>query len=95
MKTFFITIFVLALTSPAFADVKRAKRLYSQRNYKQAAVEYYKVYSRTKKTADKRKAEWGLAQTLQKVGLLYSSSKYYSTIVGRGKKREIHISARH
>ena len=34
---------------------------------------------------EKTKAEWGLAQSLQRAGLLYSASKYYSIIVRRGK----------
>ncbi|NRA68998.1 MAG: tetratricopeptide repeat protein [Pseudobacteriovorax sp.] len=70
----------------AFGDYKRAKALYAKKQYEAAANEYYIAFSKAKKKVDKRRAEWGLAQSLQKIGLLYSSSKYYSVIVRRGRK---------
>lgn len=86
MKKLLITLVMLCMGLPAFGNYRRAKSSYAKRNYKMAASLYYKTYSRTKKNSEKRKSEWGLAQSLQKLGLLYSSSKYYSSIVRRGKK---------
>jgi tetratricopeptide (TPR) repeat protein len=77
---------VLLLPEQAFADYRRARALYAKRDYVEAADAYFKVYSKPKNLVEKRKSEWGLAESLQKIGLLYSSSKYYSIIVRRGRR---------
>ncbi|SMF62283.1 hypothetical protein [Pseudobacteriovorax antillogorgiicola] len=86
MKKLKWLVFFLLLSQPASADYKRAKALFAKQDYKRAANEYFVTFSTTKKRSEKRKAEWGLAQSLQKDGLLYSSSKYYSIIVRRGRR---------
>ena len=82
---FVILIYSLSIGT-GFADTKRAKAMASQGKYEEAANEYYVSYSNAKSKVEKRRAEWGLAQSLQKLGLLYSSSKFYSVIVRRGRR---------
>ena len=47
---------------------------------------FFQAYGFPKNAAEKMKAEWGLAQSLHRLGLLYSASKYYSMIVRRGPR---------
>lgn len=70
------------------ATYKQAKSLFAKKEYAKAADAYYEIFDRSKNKAEKRKAEWGLAQTLQKMGLMYSASKYYSVIVRRGRNAD-------
>ena len=72
-------------SSAVFADYKKAKALYGKKSYAKAAEAFYEVYENGADKADKRKAEWGLAQSLEKMNLAYSASKYYSVIVRRGR----------
>lgn len=72
-------------SNPLFADYKQAKALYAKKNYPKAAEAFYVAYAKGSNKADKRKAEWGLAQSLEKMNLPYSASKYYSVIVRRGR----------
>jgi tetratricopeptide (TPR) repeat protein len=83
-----ITSFLLVGSRSAFADYKQARAMFAKKNYEKAAALYHEVYEKSDNKADKRKAEWGLAQSLQKLGLLYSASKYYSLIVRRGRTED-------
>ncbi len=74
--------------SVALADYKQAKNFFAKKDYVRAAAAYYEVYEKSDNKGEKRKAEWGLAQSLQKLGLFYSSSKYYSLIVRRGRTED-------
>lgn len=80
-----LSIWIIFANSTALANYKQAKKHFARRDYRKAANAYYLAFSSAKKKSRKRKAEWGLAQSLQKSGLLYSSSKYYSIIVRRGR----------
>ncbi|MFW7379083.1 MAG: hypothetical protein ACOH5I_09780 [Oligoflexus sp.] len=77
-----------SITSTAFADYNKARALYAKGGYVEAAELYFRTYSSPKNLAEKRKSEWGLAESLQKIGLLYSASKYYSIIVRRGRRAD-------
>ncbi|WP_141733531.1 hypothetical protein [Oligoflexus tunisiensis] len=78
------TIFAIA-HGEALADYKQARGYFAKKDYVRAAAAYYEVYEKSGNRSEKRKAEWGLAQSLQKTGLLYSASKHYSLIVRRGR----------
>jgi hypothetical protein len=67
------------------ASYKQAKDLAAKKRFPQAAEAYYDVYQKSGNKVEKRKAEWGLAQTLERMNLHYSASKYYSVIVRRGR----------
>lgn len=82
-----IIILTVALSSASLASLKEAKSYFSKRQYGRAAESYYDVFSTTRSSADKKKAEYGLALSLQESGLLYSASKYYSIIVRRGRSK--------
>ncbi len=74
--------------APAFANYKQAREAFAKKDYTKAAAAYYQAFESSDNTAEKRKAEWGLAQSLQKLGLYYSASKYYSLIVRRGRTED-------
>jgi tetratricopeptide (TPR) repeat protein len=84
-----ICVAAFALThGEALADYKQARVFFAKKDYVRAAAAYFEVYEKSNNKAEKRKAEWGLAQSLQKTGLLYSASKYYSLIVRRGRTED-------
>lgn len=70
----------------AFSSYANARNAFMRRDYPTAAAAYFNVYSAPRNRAERMKSEWGLAQSLQKLGLNYSASKYYSIIVRRGRK---------
>lgn len=80
--------FILALvtfTPDSLASYMSAQQMFKRRNYVQAAPEFFAVYSAPRNRSERMKSEWGLAQSLQRLGLFYSASKYYSIIVRRGR----------
>ena len=81
-----ILLVALFVAQTSFADYKSARALFAKRDYVRAAAAYHEVYEKSDSKPDKRKAEWGLAQSLHKLGLYYSASKYYSLIVRRGRE---------
>lgn len=70
----------------ADASYMAAQKYFKSRDYVSAAPAFFNVYSAPRNRAERMKSEWGLAQSLQKLGLFYSASKYYSVIVRRGRK---------
>ena len=58
----------------------RANRLY------EAASMFFQAKELAQTNNEKRAAEWYLAESLQRIGFLYSASKYYTLIVRRGYK---------
>ena len=68
------------------ANYNAGHAYFSRGDYVTAATQYFNAYSAPKNRAEKRKAEWRLAQSIQRLGLLYSSSKFYSIIVRRGRR---------
>lgn len=82
----FLLAFCLA-AEPAFANYRAAAAYFARRDYMRAASAYFQAMGYPKGRGEKEKAEWGLAQSLQRLGFYYSASKYYSVIVRRGPKR--------
>lgn len=78
---------IMIAAQPAFADYASATRAFAARDYTTAASAYFQAYGYPKGAGEKEKAEWGLAQSLQRLGFYYSASKYYSVIVRRGPTR--------
>jgi tetratricopeptide (TPR) repeat protein len=81
----FVLIYGLFEASPALANIAKANQLLKNGNGGAAAPLFFNVYQSARGRSEKMQAEWGLAQSLQRAGLLYSASKYYSIIVRRGK----------
>ena len=74
----------LVESTVVFANYTRAQQFFRSRAYMRAAPEFFKAYAYPRDKATRLKSEWGLAQSLHQLGLLYSASKYYSIIVRRG-----------
>ena len=83
--TLIITLFSL-WPEHSQANYIAAQRFFKSRNYAASAPAFYNIYMAPRNRSERMKAEWGLAQSLQKLGLYYSASKYYSIIVRRGRK---------
>ena len=75
------------LAEPAMANYRAATAFFARRDYISAAGAYFQAIGYTKGAGEREKAEWGLAQSLQRLGFYYSASKYYSVIVRRGPTR--------
>ncbi len=71
----------------AVANYAAAQQAFAKRDYIRSASAYFQSYSYPKSRSEKVNAEWGLAESLKSVGLLYSASKFYSLMVRRGPKR--------
>jgi tetratricopeptide (TPR) repeat protein len=71
---------------PAFASYRAAQAYYARRDYISGAAAFFQAMSYPKARGEKEKAEWGLGQSLQRLGFYYSASKYYSVIVRRGPR---------
>ncbi len=72
------------MAEPAFANYRAATAFFARRDYISAAGAYFQAVGYPKGAGEREKAEWGLAQSLQRLGFYYSASKYYSVIVRRG-----------
>lgn len=84
-----ISCVLLALViaaEPALANYRAAQSYFQRRDYISAASAFFQAYGYPKGRGEREKAEWGLAQSLQRLGFYYSASKYYSVIVRRGPK---------
>ncbi len=66
------------------ASYQEAQAFFAKKQYSQAAPKFFQSYAYPANKNEKMKSEWGLAESLRRLGLLYSSSKYYSIIVRRG-----------
>lgn len=89
-KSYLKIVLVLAtvlMSSQAFANYRAAMAAFKNRDYVRAAAGFFQARSLYRDKAEQRKAEWFLAQSLQKLNLYYSASKYYSVIVVRGYNR--------
>lgn len=82
-----VALSLVLLAEPAFANYQAATRAFAQRDYITAAGAYFQAYGYPKGAGEREKAEWGLAQSLQRLGFYYSASKYYSVVVRRGPTR--------
>jgi len=80
-------LFSLALGIPAgvaHANYRVAQDAFTKKDYVKAASAFFQAYSYPRDRGERAKAEWGLAESLKNMELLYSASKYYSIIVRRG-----------
>lgn len=84
-----LVIFTMLIAPNLFANMKTAQKLYRKKEYVDAAALFYQVY-RKSSTGNPRKykAEWMTAQSLKKIKLYYSASKFLSRIVRRGVGRK-------
>ena len=84
------SIFVASLgpASIAQAGYAQATGYFRARDYASAATEFFQAYAYPKEKGEKRKSEFGLAQSLQQLNMYYAASKYYSLIVRRGPKED-------
>jgi tetratricopeptide (TPR) repeat protein len=71
----------------ALANYRAASAYFARGQYNEAAAAYIQAMGYPKAAGEKEKAEWGLAQSLQRMSFFYSASKYYSLIVRRGPTR--------
>lgn len=83
-KKVLIAGIVAIATTPAWAGYQQAQEAYRKQDYARSAALFYNAYNAPADKAEKAKSEWGLAESLNKLGLYYSASKYYSVIVRRG-----------
>jgi len=77
-------VVALIASSAAHANYQQGQALFQRGDFAGAAAAYFAAYSAKKSAQEVIWSEWGLAQSLQKLGFLYSASKYYSVIVRRG-----------
>lgn len=82
-----LTLAVTLMAEPALANYRAATAFFARRDYISAAGAYFQAIGYPKGAGEREKAEWGLAQSLQRLGFYYSASKYYSVIVRRGPTR--------
>ena len=85
-KIFFRGFLVLFIgyAELSFANYRTAQAQLNRRNYMAAAPEFYKAYIGAANRSERANAEFGLARSLEGVGLNYSASKFYSGIVQKG-----------
>jgi hypothetical protein len=84
-------ILLLALLLPlqsgrAEAGYAEALNFYRANRLYEAASMFFQAKELAQTNNEKRAAEWYLAESLQRIGFLYSASKYYTLIVRRGYK---------
>ncbi|MEZ4742152.1 MAG: hypothetical protein R3B45_06875 [Bdellovibrionota bacterium] len=79
-------LIICLLMEEARANYKEAQTAFRGRDYTKSAPLFFQAYAYPKDKAMRIKSEWGLAQSLQKMGFMYSASKFYSVIVRRGPK---------
>ncbi len=89
MKRLFINLIVACSTfcfvgSSLYANYVQAQAAKAKGDFVSSSALFYKSYVFPKNKSEKVKSEFGLAESLHKLGLLYSASKYYSGIVSRG-----------
>jgi hypothetical protein len=72
--------------SDALANYAEALNYYRANRLYEAAALFFQAKELAQTNGEKRAAEWYLAESLQRIGFLYSASKYYTLIVRRGYK---------
>jgi tetratricopeptide (TPR) repeat protein len=86
IKLIVVTVAFFSMAEPLLANYRAATQFFQRRDYVSAAGAYFQAYGYPKVRGEKKKAEWGLAQSLHRLGFYYSASKYYSIIVRRGTR---------
>ena len=83
-----VVIVGLSASLQALANYQAGDQYFARRDYVNAASQFFNAYVAAPNLSQKRKAEWRLALSLEKLGLFYSASKYYSVIVRRGRRAD-------
>ena len=78
---------LLLMAEPVLANYRAASAYFARRDYMSAAPAYFQAMTSPQAPGEREKAEWGLAQSLSRLGFYYAASKYYSLIVRRGPGR--------
>lgn len=81
-------LLLIVISNDSFSNYRKAKNYYQKKNYVRAANEYYLTYLKPANIGEKNKAEIGIALSIEKLGLIFSASKYLSKIVRRGAVRD-------
>ena len=81
-----LLVSTLITASQCWASYRTAQSQLQRRNFMAAAPEFYKVYTSPSSRSERINAEYGLAQSLNGVGLLAAASYYYSLIVRKGPR---------
>lgn len=91
----FFALVALALPAAAFAqaDLTPAIRAYNQGQYDRAALHLYDFISASGQSGDRARAEFFLAQTLEKLGFFESAKFYYGQIVNEGPRHPFYVPA--
>lgn len=80
------SIIGVLVADSSYANYRAAQALLAKKRYMQAAPEFFKAYSYPTNRIERVNAEYGLARSLEGVGLNYSASYYYSLIVRKGTR---------
>lgn len=89
LQKFLVLVLLLGVFPPAaLGGYPQGAAAFRNKDYAAAATEFFQAYAYPKEKGEKRKSEFGLAQSLQQLNMLYASSKYYSLIVRRGPKAD-------
>ena len=84
-----LILFVALCGNELYANMKAAQRLYRSKEYVDAAALFYQSYRKLSRGNPKKyKAEWMVSQSLKRIKLYYSSSKFLSRIVRRGVNKQ-------
>ncbi len=86
IKSIILAASIWVMAEPVLANYQQATRAFKARDYVTAAGAYFQAYGYPRVRGEKKKSEWGLAQSLHRLGFYYSASKYYSIIVRRGTR---------
>lgn len=79
-------LFLICFSEVSLANYRTAQAYLQRRNYMAAAPEFFKAYNYPSNRAERANAEYGLARSLEGVGLNYSASYYYSIIARKGPR---------
>jgi hypothetical protein len=74
------------VSGQAFANYANAVNFYRANRLYEAAGLFFQAKELARTVSEKRAAEWYLADSLQRLGFMYSASKYYTLIVRRGPR---------
>lgn len=94
MQTFF-ALFALSLPAVGWAqaDLNPAIRAYNQGQYDRAAIHLHDFISASGQSGDRARAEFFLAQTLEKLGFFESAKFHYGQIVNAGSRHPFYVPA--
>ena len=82
----------LGATSTASKDLDKGLKLYDEKEYADATLEFHRVLAATDPESErfKPKAEYSMGKALYRMGLLQSALSYFSHIVQKGTEHKYH-----